>query len=210
MKCRRSEELWSDYLEDALPAPLRKDLEEHLRSCAVCPPLLAWFREVVATLQTLPLPEPRPDLVERILAATPPRASRPAPQRGLAWPGPLLQRWAAWGAAAAVLAGLVFFPPRFLVPVSRRVSQIGGQVYSSAIRVYRESDRLLDELNLLRMTVGVAFEDRLDRLNERLKDLQEARQRNERKLDKRSGIAWPGLLSKGNGKEPFHVSRSLP
>jgi hypothetical protein len=33
----------------------------------------------------------------------------------------------------------------------------------------------LDDLNVLRMTVAVAFEDRLDLLNERLRLLQKAR-----------------------------------
>ncbi len=191
MKCRRAEELWSDYLEGTLSAPLRKDLEEHLASCAECPQLLAVFGEVVATLTGLERPVPSPQLVERVLAVT---GKKPA----LPWIGslaglsklrrvrplasPALRPWAALAAAAAVVVVLASTDlPGPLGRLGRQVNRFGSQAYSVGLRLYHGSDRLVDELDLLRLTVGVAFEDRLDRLNERLRDLQKAQQKSERK-----------------------------
>ena len=211
MKCRRSEELFSDYLEGTLPIPLRADLEDHLRSCPECRSLLACFREVVETLSTLPRPQPSTNLVARIL-----RVTRPAlPRRrtaGPALPGfalPKRLNWAVWAAAAAFIALLFFRPPAPLQGVGARINRLGHQTYSYGVRIYRGSEQLIDELNVLRMTVGVAFEDRLDQLNERLKDLEEARQKSESTPDK-SSILTPSIeLSYMKTPTKHSVPRSL-
>jgi hypothetical protein len=70
MKCRRAEELFSDYLEESLPVPLRSDIEDHMDSCPECASLMAAFRDILETLGTLTGPEPSPGLEERILAST--------------------------------------------------------------------------------------------------------------------------------------------
>ena len=73
MKCRRSEELWSDYLDGTLPRPLTKDLEGHLAECPNCPEFLEAFKEIRTALETMPHPHASSQLVERILAASRPR-----------------------------------------------------------------------------------------------------------------------------------------
>lgn len=206
MKCQRSEELWSDYLERTLPGPLLKDLEEHLGSCADCPPLLEAFREVVDSLRALPRPQPAPELVDRLLSATARLAAKPSLGARLNWPLLRAQPWGNWaagGATAAILLLLIGRPPKPLAHLGRETSQMGHQAYSFAVRIYRDTDRLLDELNVLRMTVGVAFEDRLDRLNERLRDLEESRRKTEQQQDKRSGLGSGRLLSHQKPKETF-------
>ena len=184
MKCRRSEELWSDYLDGTLPRPLAKDLEGHLAACSNCPRLLETFREVQSVLKAMPHPQPSPQLVRRVLAASRPQLTKLGKLAGVAdrvqFGGSLVPNftwgsWAAWGGAAALVAILILGPNQTL----SRINQVGHQVYSTGLGAYRDTQGLIDELNVLRMTVGVAFEDRLDRLNQRLKDLEEARRKND-------------------------------
>jgi hypothetical protein len=179
MKCRRSEELFSDYRDGTLPAPLRLDLEQHLNSCEECASLMQSFRDVMDTLGSLPRPQPSPDLVGKILAVTRTKfGSRRDENRtfsGLALPTRI--NWAVWAAAAAFVLLLFLRPPAVLSGLGEQLNRTGHQTYSFVLRVYRSSERIIDDLNVLRMTVGVAFEDRLDRLNERLKDLEEARRK---------------------------------
>jgi hypothetical protein len=200
MKCRRAEELWSDYLEGTLSPPLRKDLDEHLAECADCPPLLASFREVVETLEGLERPAPSPDLVERILAMTPRRVRSTWPARLLRFRprvAPPLRPWAAVAAAAALTVLITTLDmPGPLGALGRQANRLGSQAYSFGLRLYHGTDRVIDELDLLRMTVGVAFEDRLDRLNERLRDLRKAQQKGERKQSPTSEKGSSLLLSR--------------
>jgi hypothetical protein len=181
MKCRRSEELFSDYREGSLPVPLRLDLEQHLKSCPECASLMDCFRDVMGTLESLPRPQPSADLADRILAATRtkfgPRRDETSTFSRFALPYRI--NWAVWAAAAAFVLFLFLRPPAVFSGLGNQLNRTGHQAYSFGLRVYRGSERLIDELNVLRMTVGVAFEDRLDRLNERLKDLEEARRKSE-------------------------------
>jgi len=202
VKCRRSEELWSDYLDGTLSRPLAKDLEGHLAECPNCPELLKTFRAVRAALETTPHPHPSPLLVERILVASRPRLANLAnlaqPARlgtplvpNLSWGG-----WAAWGTAAALVAILILGPSQAL----SRLNQIGHRVYGVGLGAYRDTEGLIDELNVLRMTVGVAFEDRLDRLNQRLKDLEEARRKNDGEPNQSNNLDGQRLSSQRKSK----------
>ena len=188
MRCRRSEELWSDYLEGTLPPPLRQELTTHLAECDDCRELAGDFREVVAALGNLRAPEPPGNLVAKILERTRPRLASLGEPRGhlVPFPIPAWRNAAVWAAAAVFAGFMIFRPPSFVGESGRRVSQVSHQVYSYGLRAYRASERLVDEINVLRMTVGVAFEDRLDRLNERLKDLEEARRRSGEEPDRSS------------------------
>ncbi|MET0552794.1 MAG: zf-HC2 domain-containing protein, partial [Vicinamibacteria bacterium] len=51
LDCARAEELFSDYREDALPGPLRADLENHLATCGACPGLLRALDDVLGVLR---------------------------------------------------------------------------------------------------------------------------------------------------------------
>ena len=58
MSCARSHELFSDYLAGELPEPLRRDVSEHIASCAACAELREAFGDVVDLLRELPAVEP--------------------------------------------------------------------------------------------------------------------------------------------------------
>jgi hypothetical protein len=107
-------------------------------------------------------------------------------------------------AAAAACVVILFMRPQTLFSgIGSRVNRFGHQAYGFGLRVYQGSERLIDDLNVLRMTVGVAFEDRLDRLNERLKDLEEARRKNEPPPEKSSKLSAPlELAEKKNNADP--------
>ena len=212
MKCRRSEELWSDYIEGVLPVPLRKDLEEHLGACPQCPPLLASFREVVGAIGTLPRPNPSPDLVERILRATRTRLADQAQPQGGPLPGlalPHWGHWVAWAATAAFVVILFVRPGSIFSDMGGRLTRFSHRAYSYGLQVYLGSERLIDELNVLRMTVGVAFEDRLDRINERLKDLEQARRKSEDASETESHRTPSLELPDVRVKPKYPESRSL-
>ncbi|MFQ5790272.1 MAG: anti-sigma factor family protein [Acidobacteriota bacterium] len=215
MKCRRSEELWSDYLEGILPAPLQKDLEDHLHVCPDCPPRLAELREVLHALRSGPRPEAGDRLTERILALTRSRLSELRRAARLSDPASIYPAWTNWVAAAVAASFvlvLVFRPPRSFTGFGDRLSRLGRQAYSFGVRVYTETERLMDELNILRMTVGVAFEDRVDRLNERLKDLEEARQKREDPGNQSSSLGHqspvPALGPRARKSMEIHYRRS--
>jgi len=208
VKCRRSEELWSDYLEGTLLRPLVKDLEAHLAECDKCTGLLETFREVVSALPTLPHAQPSPQLIERILAASRPKLAtllRPAPAGTGTWSGLSRGSWAAWGAAAALVTILILGPSQ----ASSRLNQIGHRVYSFGLGAYRDAEGRIDELNVVRMTVGVAFENRLDRLNQRLKELEETRRKNEGESNQSNHLRWQQLLSRLSSEETNSQARSL-
>ena len=180
MNCRRHQELLSDYLEETLPPPLRREVENHVRTCEDCRNLAESLKEVLSLFGSVQTPEPPSNLTELILERT--RPALLAAREGSADLESESSLWRSFGsglAAAAVLAMVLLFrPPEFLAGWSRSVSQTAHQGYSLGVRTYHRTARWIEDLNVLRMTVGVAFENRLDRLNERLRDLEELRRRN--------------------------------
>ena len=188
MNCRRSEELWSDLLDGRLSPPLERELLSHLGSCSACSSLHATFREVVAALGSLTVPESPETLAERIVARTRPSletARRDGPMTTA--PPPKTIAAASWLAVAAVVAlVLLWRPPEVVSDFSSQTSRTAHQVYSFGVRSYHQSARWLEDLKVLRMTVGVAFEDRLDRLNEHLRSLEEAGRKSKQGGDEQS------------------------
>ena len=180
MNCRRHQELLSDYLEETLSPPLRREAENHLRTCEDCRNLAESLKEVLSLFGSFQTPEPPSNLTELILERT--RPALLSARKASADLETDSSFWRSFGsglAAAAVLATVLLFrPPEFLAGWSRSVSQTAHQSYSLGIRTYHRTARWIEDLNVLRMTVGVAFENRLDRLNERLRDLEELRRRN--------------------------------
>lgn len=180
MSCRRQQELLSDYLEEALSPPLRREVENHLRTCEECRNLALSLKDVLSLFGSFQAPEEPSNLTELILERT--RPALLAPRETGADLETDSSFWHSFGsglAAAAVLATVLLFrPPEFLAGWSRSVSQTAHQSYSLGVRTVHRTSRWIEDLNVLRMTVGVAFENRLDRLNERLRDLEELRRRN--------------------------------
>jgi len=180
VNCRRHQELLSDYLEETLPPPLRREVGNHVRTCEQCRNLAESLNEVLSLFGSFQTPEPPSNLTELILERTRPAllAIREA-SADLETEPSLWRSFGSGLAAAAVLAMVLLFrPPEFLAGWSRSVSQTAHQGYSLGVRTYHRTARWIEDLNVLRMTVGVAFENRLDRLNERLRDLEELRRRN--------------------------------
>lgn len=212
MNCARSEELLSDFVEATLAPPLASELEGHLRECATCTDLLASLREVLAAFEAFSVPEPPPDLVERVLERTRPvlRAARDAEESSEPELGPPFWRHAVGYLAAAALLGgvLLWRPPEYLAEASRRVSQTAHQAYSFGVRTYHQTERWVEDLNVLRMTVGVAFENRLDRLSERLRDLEDARRKTGQDEDdsSRSGLTTGSDVASSRNTETRSLS----
>lgn len=212
MNCRRHQEVMSDYLEQTLSPPLRREVETHLRSCEECRSLAESVKEVVTLFASVQTPEPPANLTELILERTRPALLSARETGAVLESDASFWRSAGSGlAAAAVLAMVLLFrPPEFLAGWSRSVSQTAHQGYSLGVRTYHRTARWLEDLNVLRMTVGVAFENRIDRLNERLRDLEEMRRRSGDDDDEssRSGLPSQSPVGKVAGPIPFET-RSL-
>ena len=54
LSCAAARELASDYLDGDLPPGTAAALEEHLKGCTTCPPLVAALIGVLAELASLP------------------------------------------------------------------------------------------------------------------------------------------------------------
>lgn len=184
MNCDRAQEFFSDLVEGTLAAPLEREVETHLEGCPECLSLSTSMREAVTRLRGLSAVEPPTDLAERVLARTLPvlrreraRAAATSPVATAPTTPTSPPAWTWLAAAAAIVLLLAWRPPAFAREFSREASQGAYRVYSFGVRTYHETERWVEDLNVLRMTVGVAFEDRLDHLTERLRDLDEARRR---------------------------------
>lgn len=197
MSCRRHQEAMSDYLEETLSPPLRREVETHLRSCEECRNLAESVKEVVTLFARCEIPEPPLNLTELVLERTRPLLlSARKTDVDLEADASFWRSAASGLAAAAVLAMVLLFrPPEFLEGWSRSVSQTAHQGYSVGVRTYHRAARWLEDLNVLRMTVGVAFENRIDRLNERLRDLEEMRRRSDDDESSRSGLPSQSMVA---------------
>jgi anti-sigma factor RsiW len=101
MRCEEYQTWFAEYLARALPAPQRRELEDHLAICSACRQDLEAERRLDQLLAAQPLAQPPPDFTLQVLARL---------QRERA-PAPGLGRWLLNGlpyaaSAAALLAGL--------------------------------------------------------------------------------------------------------
>ena len=85
--------------------------------------------------------------------------------------------------------------PELAGELSRATSRTASDVYSFAVRTYHQTERWFEDLNVLRMTVGVAFEDRIDQINEQLRDLEDAGRRSDESEDDQSMRRFDSGLS---------------
>lgn len=194
MNCRRSEELLSDHVERSLAPPLENEMRVHLEGCVTCRDLLAAMRDGVELLKALRVAEPPEELTIRILEHTRPAlaAARLRSARAVAPIPYSLPFGYGWVAAAAVLALVLLWRPAEMVSsFGRRASQTAHQTYSFGLRTYHRTGRWLDELDVLRLTAAVAFEDRLDLLNERLRMLQKAGSKSDEDSSESRNIVVP-------------------
>jgi anti-sigma factor RsiW len=209
MDCKRSEELLSDHLEGTLDSLLAADLESHLEACAECRALRTALAEVVETLKHFPTMEPAADLAERAAA----RAFRARRARPVGFVLPMQLGLPAWlQAAAAVLAllttGGVLYATHSPTPAHVATRLVDRTVNAGAYILERK-DRLVEDVRILRVVIGTAFEGRLDRMNDRVDDyrrLLEKRRANEEPAKKNGGRAEFGADARIAARQPFRTA----
>lgn len=193
MDCRRAEELFSDHLDGTLDRLLGADLEAHVSECESCRALSAALAEVVTTLRTFPVLEPAADLAERAALS----ALRARRLRVAAWRAPV--RAPVWlQAAAAALAVAtsagVLYAIESPTP-ARAATRLVDRTVNASAYILERKDRLVEDVRILRVVIGTAFEGRLDRMNDRVDDyrrLLEKRRANEESQKKSRGGAGAG------------------
>jgi len=166
MDCRRAEELLSDHLEGALHAILRAELEGHLARCADCLALREALGEVVVALHAAPELEAPSGLAERAAAAALAR-----PRAVVVRPAIVLPSWVQAAAAGFALVALgtalmVVGPEK----PTRAAQRLVGQTVTAGSHLMERRDRLVEDVRILGVVLGTAFEGRLDRVNERVED----------------------------------------
>lgn len=164
MDCRRAEELFSDHLEGSLHAILANELERHLAGCGRCRELRAALAQVVLALQGAEEPEAPAGLAERAARAA---LARPLEIR----PALVLPHWLSAAAAGFALMALgttlaVIGPERG----ARAAQRLVGETVTAGSSLMERKDRLLEDVRILGVVLGTAFEGRIDRVNERVND----------------------------------------
>lgn len=179
VSCRRAEELFSDHLEGSLAPPLEGELVAHLDTCSECASLYVAFQEILSVLEASKVPAPPEGLMPRLTAAVPSRQIGPSSasgdrrERPRRVTSPRALATSSWLAVAAVIALLLLWrPPELGSELWRKTSMTAHQTYSFGVRTFHQTERWIEDLNVLRITVGVAFEDSLERINEQLRDLE--------------------------------------
>ncbi|HXB55756.1 MAG TPA: zf-HC2 domain-containing protein [Vicinamibacteria bacterium] len=194
MDCRRAEELLSDHYEGTLDPLRRADLDAHLSGCADCRALRAALGDVVEALRTFPVLEPPARLAERVAAAAlAPRVAAPSPfaPRGVRIP--------AWLPAAAAGLALVTTGAALLATgpegPTRAATRLLDRTVNAGVYLIERKDRLVEDVRILRVLIGTAFEGRLDKMNDRVDDyrrLLERRRNAEEDQKKSRGSAATG------------------
>jgi hypothetical protein len=178
MTCARAHELMSDHLENTLGEPLRGEIDEHLAACPECRALREDLAFVVDALHAYPELEPSPTLAARAAEAalragkvaafpSPPRSRKAAsPARWVPLPA-----WAQSLAAglALVTLGLLLLTTRSEAP-ARAAARIASATLRTGAYLVERKDRLVEDVRVLRVVIETAFENRVDRVNERVED----------------------------------------
>ncbi len=173
MDCRRVEELLSDHHEGSLSPRLRIEVETHLEECVGCRTLLEALGEVVEALHAFPVLEPGGALADRAAAAA---LARPRP---LPRPRPLvLPSWIQAAAAgfALIVSGAFLLVTGPEAPTRAATRLVDRTVIAGSFLLERK-DRLVEDVRILGVVIGTAFEGRLDRMNDRMNDYRQLLER---------------------------------
>jgi hypothetical protein len=118
-------ELLQDYLDGELVPGQARSIEAHLAGCASCAREVASFRLVFERLENLPLYDPSPALVDRVLAEAMP--AHPA-----RW-----VRFAGWAYAASLAASLAGLAVALVAPTPRAwLAALAGDAATSVVRAF--------------------------------------------------------------------------
>jgi anti-sigma factor RsiW len=166
MDCQRAEELLSDYQEDALHALLRSEVEAHLAGCRLCRELERALLEVRQALSAFPELDAPAGLAERAAQAA--LATRRA---RVARPALVLPSWLSTAAAgfALIALGLLLMIVGPEAP-TRAAERLVGQTVDASQVILERKDRLVEDVRILGVVLGTAFEGRLERVGERVED----------------------------------------
>jgi hypothetical protein len=165
MDCQRAEELLSDHLEETLHPILRAELDSHLARCAECGSLRAAVAEVVEALRAFPDLDAPDGLAARAAAAA------LAAPRPVVRPAIVLPSWVQAAAAGLALISLgtilmVVGPER----PTRAAQHLVSQTVTAGSSLLERKDRLVEDVRILGVVLGTAFEGRLERVNDRVED----------------------------------------
>jgi Putative zinc-finger len=194
MDCNRAEELLSDHLEGVLHPLLRAEVDAHLAGCPECGPLRAALAEVVATLRAFPDLDAPVGLAGRAAAA-----ALAAPRLVVVRPAIVLPSWVQAAAAGLALIALgttlmVIGPEK----PTRAAQRLVSQTLTAGSSLLERKDRLVEDVRILGVVLGTAFEGRLERVNDRVEDYRRLldRRRPAPESDSKKGSesrGFPGL-----------------
>jgi predicted anti-sigma-YlaC factor YlaD len=168
MDCQRAEELLSDHVEGTLHPILRGELDAHLARCAECGPLRAALVEVVEALREFPDLDAPAGLAPRAAAA-----ALAAPRPAVVRPAIVLPSWVQ--AAAAGLALITLGTILMVVgpeKPTRAAQRLVSQTVTAGSSLLERKDRLVEDVRVLGVLLGTAFEGRLERVNDRVEDVR--------------------------------------
>jgi anti-sigma factor RsiW len=169
MNCDRSQELLSDHYEGSLDRVLAGDLEAHLASCEECRSLRELLPEVVRALGGFPDMEAPEGLAARVAAAAWGAGSSAAPRP--AWPArPPHGLWLAAAMLAAALGGGLVLTRGTALDPGRAAKRFVERSVDVGVYLAERKDRLVEDVRLLRVVIGTAFEGRIERVNDRVDD----------------------------------------
>lgn len=187
MDCQRAEELLSDHLEGSLHEILRAELDAHLGRCAECRALREALDEVVVVLRAFPDLEAPRGLAERSAAAARARSGALVVRPAFVLPS--------WVQAAAAGFALIALGTVLMVvgpeKPTRAAQRLVGQTVTAGSSLLDRKDRLVEDVRILGVVLGTAFEGRIERVNERVEDYR-------RLLDRRRA-APEGDSKRGSG-----------
>jgi len=169
MDCPRAEELLSDHLEGVLHPILRAELDAHLAECDQCGPLRAALAEVVDALHAFPNVDAPVGLAERAAAA-----SLAAPRAVVVRPAIVVPSWVQVAAAGLALIALgtvlmVVGPEK----PTRAAQHLVSQTVTAGSSLLERKNRLVEDVRILGVVLGTAFEGRLERVNDRVEDYRQ-------------------------------------
>jgi hypothetical protein len=196
MDCPRAQELLSDHLDGTLHPILRAELDAHIAGCAECRPLRAALAEVVEALRDFPDVDAPAGLAARAAAA-----SLAAPRVVEVRPAIVVPSWVQAAAAGLALialgtALLVVGPEK----PTRAAQRLVSETVTASSSLVERKNRIVEDVRILGVVLGTAFEGRLERVNDRVEDYRRLldQRRPAPEGDSKSGsqpLALPGLAS---------------
>jgi hypothetical protein len=208
MDCVVAEDLLAEMVDGDVGEARRQELEAHLRSCARCRAMrvaLVELREILAAHPTMQAPE---GLAARV-------AEHALEQRALARRASGASRWSGVLRLAAGLtllgAGVALLASDSTVERARDGGRLISRAANTVVHLAETTDRLVEDVRILKVLATTAFEGRLEQVGERVDDYKRLI---ERRRASQQGGAAPGrkkshLAPFSNGIAPFLVEEGV-